>query len=49
VLRSGASHGQKGLIEEQELRRNKRRNVTWGYSTAERANLKERLIKVEDK
>jgi hypothetical protein len=43
VLRSGASGEQKGLTEEQELRKNKRRNVTWGYSTAERANLKERL------
>jgi hypothetical protein len=31
------SCGRKGLIEEQEQRKNKRRKATWGYSTAERA------------
>jgi hypothetical protein len=35
VLRSGESRGRKGLIEEQEQRKNKRRKATWGYSTAE--------------
>jgi hypothetical protein len=35
VLKSRESHGQKGLIEEQEQRKNKRRKVTWEYSTAE--------------
>ncbi|KAJ6609136.1 hypothetical protein B0H10DRAFT_2300698, partial [Mycena sp. CBHHK59/15] len=36
VLKSRESR-QKGLIEEQEQRKNKRRKVTWGYSTAKRA------------
>jgi hypothetical protein len=37
VFKSGESRRQKGLIEEQEQRKNKRRKATWGYSTAERA------------
>jgi hypothetical protein len=41
MLKSRESRGQKGLIEEQERRKNERRMVTWGYSTAEK-NLKER-------
>jgi hypothetical protein len=35
MLKSREICGQKGLIEEQEQRKNKRRKVTWGYSTAE--------------
>jgi hypothetical protein len=37
VLKSGEGRGQKGLIEEQEQRKNKKRKATWGYGTAERA------------
>jgi hypothetical protein len=37
VLKSRESRGWKGLIEDEEQRKNKRRKATWGYSTAERA------------
>jgi hypothetical protein len=37
VLKSGESHRRNGVIEEQEQRKTKRRKLTWGYSTAERA------------
>jgi hypothetical protein len=37
LLKSGESHRRKGVIEEQEQRKTKRRKLTWGYSTAERA------------
>jgi hypothetical protein len=37
MFKSGESCGQKGIIEEQEQRKNKRGKAAWGYSTAERA------------
>jgi hypothetical protein len=47
VLKSRESHRRKGLIEQHGQKKTKRRKLTWGYSTAERANLKERLIIAE--